>query len=108
MKKTWAIIKNVKEKRSIKNRNSSNLKVGNDILTDDKQIADNLNHLLVNIGSNISNNIPGKLSTDYGKYLENSYPHSCYLNPTTLAEVGNIINDFNNKPTTNTSIIPNS
>ena len=43
---------------------------------------------------------------DHEKYLQNSYPNSCYLNPTTPVEVGNIINDLKNKPTSNTSIVP--
>ena len=32
------------------------------------------------------------LISDHGQYLKNSYPHSCYRNPTTPVEVGNIIN----------------
>ena len=60
----WEIISNLIGKRSILNRRILNLKVGDGILTDDKQIADNLNRFLVDKGSNISNNIPGNVSTD--------------------------------------------
>ena len=49
-KTTWEIINNLIGKRAFTNRNILNLKVGNDMLTDDKQIAENLNQFFVNIG----------------------------------------------------------
>ena len=105
-RKMWEIINNVIGNRAFKDKKISNLKVGQELITDNKLIADNFNHFFVNIGPNISRNVTGNVSTDHRNYLDNNYLHSCYLNPTYPAEVFNIINSFKNKTTSNTSIIP--
>ena len=65
----WEIINNVIGKRTFKDKKIAILKVGQNLITDNKKIADNFNHFFVNIGRNISRNVTGNASTDHRNYL---------------------------------------
>ena len=89
LKKSWAIIKQVINKR--KNQIVfSKFKINNNIVTDEKIIANNFNKYFVNLGPSLAKNIP-LYQTNPTSYIKQSSPDSMFITPVTNEELVNIV-----------------
>ena len=92
-KKTWNGINELlgKNRRTLKNNIS--LCINNEIISDQKQVADTLNKYFVGIGDNLSANLANATHRiDY--YLDNPNKENFYINPSTSEEVMELINEL--------------
>ena len=90
LKKSWAIIKQVINKKKSTNKLNIQLRTNDKIITDLYQIANQFNSYFVNIGSNLDDKIP-KTNKNPIDYIPRNYNLNMFLNPTTPTEISKII-----------------
>ncbi len=89
LRKSWAIIKEVINKKKSCTMSSKFL-INGKITTDKSVIANHFNEFYVNVGPNLSKDIPlHNISVD--SYIKKCITDTMYLNPCTVDEVRNII-----------------
>ena len=88
MKKTWSLINNLLGKRTKLNLPGKITQNGSDI-TDKKEIADEFNTYLTNVGPSLAAKI--KSNHDYMNTLNDDVTSSIYLAPVTYEEINRII-----------------
>ena len=88
-KKTWEGIRNI-IKVSTKNRSlPTKLRVGNNNITDRKEMAQKFNEFYVNIGNMVEEKIP-QAKSKFSDFLKNSVPNSIFLSPVDDKEVSDM------------------
>ena len=92
-KKTWNGINELLGKNRKTLKYNISLCINNEIISDQKQVADTLNKYFVGIGENLSANLANATHTiDY--YLDNPNKENFYINPPTSEEVLELINEL--------------
>ena len=92
LKKSWQIIKTIINKS--KNRHSaSEFKCNGKTITNGRQISDKFNKFLVNVGSNLTKDIP-KSRKDPMDYINQEINECFYVMPVTDEETAKIIASF--------------
>ena len=94
MKKTWSIIKNVKNNCKQSKANAPFF-YNNSVITDKKIISDKFNDYFINVGKTLAAQIP-KSGPSFDKYFPEPNPKSIFLVPTNEREIGNIILNMKN------------
>ena len=90
-KATWKILNSILKCKQSKKTYINKLIVNDVEITDQKEIANNLNSFFANIGESLSNDLP-KTDADPLIYMRGNYPVLREFAPTSLEEVKNIIN----------------
>jgi len=85
MKKTWQTLKEVIGKQGC-NQMLSSITINDEVCTDPKRIADEVNAYFACVGSNLEQQIPNA-TADPRHYLTGDFPDSLFLTPTTQFEV---------------------
>ena len=95
LRESWKILNGLinRKKKTFK---TSKFKINNSEISDSNIIAECFNDFFVNIGPNLSKEIPSS-NRDYRSYMSNNNVNSIFLAPVTINEVVNLIKFFQNK-----------
>ena len=97
-KETWKNIRALINKHNNKINIPEQLNIKNDILTDEQDIANALNHHFINIGKTLSNSISNsKYTADHYRNKHQTITNSIFLLPTNDNEILNITRCLKNK-----------
>ena len=88
--KQWSIIKDVINRKRSSNIVTDGFLIDQEVIKDNKVIAEKFNEFYVNIGPNLSKSLPVR-KKDPLSYLPPVNPHSMFLNPVDRHEVTNVI-----------------
>ena len=94
LKKSWAIIKNVLNKK-VKSQSAPNIMIGDEEISDKAIIAQKFNDYFTNIGSTLSNSIPS-VDGDPTSFIPKVNSHSLFLYPVNEIELKNIVKSLRN------------
>ena len=92
LSKSWKIIKEVINKNKI-NVKPDKIIINNEPVTDNLQIANNFNELYVNIGHDLSRDIPN-IRNDPTAYIPANLKYSMFVSPVTQIEISNDISNL--------------
>jgi hypothetical protein len=90
-KNTWKILNEVINKNKTTRKLPHEFKMNNHIISNPKPIADRFCDYFTNVGPNLAKTIP-KASITFQSYLDGNFINSLFLEPTTMQEIGDIIN----------------
>ena len=93
MKKAWKGINNLLNRQGKFKVSDIFLNINGKLITEQKIVADKMNHYFVNVADKLAEKIP-KPNTKFQDYLKNPNEHSMYLKETTPAEVEDIIKEL--------------
>ena len=103
VKKTWSLINNIIRPNSSQ-RNISEIKTNDGIITESKSIAEAFNNYFVSIGKDISDSIPS--SGDHLKFMRGNINSSFFIQPTDAQEVFSMISNLEPKSCNSVNDIP--
>ena len=84
---------------------SINLQINGEILTDQKNVVNRFNEFFINIGPNLSNQIPPSTNC-HSDYLKSPNKDSIFITPTNFAEIHKIITNLDSAKATDIYHIP--
>ena len=105
IKKTWRTINTLLGKTN--NHSCTCLKMEKKLSTDDVEIANHFNKHFATIGNYLSKNM-NHSNTKFKDYLDTSYPHCMYVNPTCVSEIKKILSQMQPKNSCGLDEIPMS
>jgi hypothetical protein len=94
VKKTWIVLKDIIGKKKSKCLQDK-FNVGNNIITNKKQISEGFNDYFTNVGKSLEQNIAIS-DIDPIQYIHSSNPDSIFLSPVTETEVKNLLQHLKN------------
>lgn len=95
MKKSWQIMKELLQRTNV-SHNPSRLNINGQIITDSKEIAEKFNAFFINIGKNLSKDLPTS-NIDPISYLKEINVTECiFMNPVDKKEIEKIILNMKN------------
>ena len=100
MKTTWKLIDLITGRSKKKTTLISKLVYNNKCYTDQTSICDKLNEHYINIGPNLSSQLPSTSTMDPNKYIKRTFQNSFMFRGIGIEEVSDLIKDLNiNKAT---------
>ena len=98
LKKTWSGIKTFLSNHKTA-QTSINLQSNGEIITDQKRVADKFNDFFINIGPDLSKQIP-KSDIDFNEFLKNPSDTNMFLSPTDSIEIESLIQNLDESKST--------
>ena len=92
-KKTWNGINELLGKKQKRFEDNISLCINEEMITNQKQVANTLNKFFIEIGEKLSKNLGNEINT-LGHYLNNPIKDNFYNNPSTPEEVLNLIDEL--------------
>jgi len=97
LKMTWRTLNEITQRKKKKKSNVNEFKSEDNIITDDKEIANCFVNFFTNIGPKLAEKIDKCPGRNYSNFLSNSVVNSMYLSPVTEDEIIKIVSKFRNK-----------
>ena len=105
IRNTWKSINSILNKNRMRNDLITELRLGDNTVTGDRNIADTFNLHFSSIGRSISNSVPIPDAGLYSDYLDGNYQNSFVFTPINSACVDSVIQSLKNKRS-NIDIVP--